>query len=248
MLLNQQKQYKYRQEIERESVALSPELFLRKNKNQTKLLFNSENLSKEGAESSINESLGNLAKLVHFQYPQAIYVRMLRLISNVPDIIFEEESNHKVKAKVKRNPLYRFSLETLSFGKVDLLSFESNKEIHEQDSIFSKNDFSFQNTTCDSIYPSGLADIKLSTKSTHETNNTKILSPLYFNNFFFNAEQLDKIVKIQRFVKATQYKRNFFKMIRMNQYIEHKRNYLRLKRSLAAFDKKYRRNGSKRRK
>lgn len=45
-------------------------------------------------------------------------------------------------------------------------------------------------------------------------------------------------VKLQRRFRGYLVKKSFFKAIRMNQFIEHKRNFMRLKKCIEYFDRK----------
>lgn len=49
---------------------------------------------------------------------------------------------------------------------------------------------------------------------------------------------VEAIVKLQQRFRGYLVKKSFFKAIKMNQYIEHKRNFMRLKRCIENFDKK----------
>lgn len=45
-------------------------------------------------------------------------------------------------------------------------------------------------------------------------------------------EDIKKIVKVQQKIRQIIIKRNFFKVMRMNDYIEHRKNFVSLKKSL----------------
>lgn len=52
------------------------------------------------------------------------------------------------------------------------------------------------------------------------------------------SRHVKAISKLQQRFRAYLVKKSFFKAIKMNQFIEHKRNFMRLKRCIENFDKK----------
>lgn len=52
--------------------------------------------------------------------------------------------------------------------------------------------------------------------------------------------QVEAITKLQRRFRGFLVKRSFFKALRQNIYIEHKKNFLRLKKCIEMFDRKNR--------
>ena len=53
-----------------------------------------------------------------------------------------------------------------------------------------------------------------------------------------DAQQVQAIVKFQKRFKGFLVRKHFFKALSMNRYLEHKRNFIKLKKCLEEFDRK----------
>lgn len=226
--------------------------------------FPSENLSKGSRSSLFSGPLINYAMLVNKNYPHKTYVRFLERIANIKNIIMEEESNGKVNMQVKQNPFRCFSQHVLFPFSTDNLSLLTNNEAVEEYSVFSCVEFSAHDTTMDDIKPFEVVKYKSERKiekrplvkkkeltdkeveaiiqqkmrkldeyntRIEESENKKLL-----RRYGMDKEKLNRLVKLQSFIRRWIYKKKFFQALRMNEYINHKKNYLKLKKSLDVYE------------
>ena len=248
----------------KESYSITDEVFLLNSLKQT--VFMSEHLSKNSQVSALSDQMINYALLVNNQYPTHIYTSFLGRLSKIKNIILEEESNVVINLRVKENPYRCFSRNVLCPVASSDKSTLTNNSVIENSSLLSNLDLSKQETDIDEkeLYQrfkmkltkeieqkplkqeseyseEEISEIIKQKMSKLEDYNSKIElheSKKLVTSYRLDEERLAKLCKLQSFIRRRIYKKKFFEAIRMNEYINHRKNYLRLKKSLEAYEKR----------
>lgn len=205
------------------------------------------------------------SRLISFNYPKQLYIHFLNMIINTPDIIMEEKSAKEVAEEVRVNPRKRFSVPTkYKRGGSVLLIAESIIDCNHIDDNNSETNFSFiiesekEETelsanvrneqpsflTSEPMDPENLTDEQIQKLIESKMNkldkfNTKLQKRdelAIMTKYNLSELDVNKFKRLQIRIKGWFAKRRFFKSLKTNQYIEHKKNFLNLKRCLDKFD------------
>lgn len=247
-----------------EAYALSPSLFQKNKKMRQHGLFLSDTGYRSSVTDNFNDA-PDYTKLINDGYPKKIYARFLNIIINTPNIVIEEDSLKKVAQDVRNDPWKRYSIPTDLHTEFNIESV-TNTNVSPKDppSVNSDTNFSMiigndteilsfkistkneqpSFLTIDHNDPEYLTDnqlqrlIELKMKQLDQFNskleNRDVI--LLTKKYKLDSKRIELIRKLQLRIKFWIIKKKFFKAIRMNQYIEQKRNYLALKKSLTKFE------------
>ena len=225
-----------------EDSCLVPELFINQPKRKKRGRTFSMGLCESRKKVSTKGGMMDLAKLVNCEYPLKTYVQLLKLISTVPNIIMEEMQNKQVSKIVKTNQHRRYSQVI-----IDIQRREVDKHVKVDESINDKykhnrETVSLHTTTSNSILTkndvnsdqkdesiNNLKSVHNSGKASKEQLISENHSKVYGNTEkpVVNPQQRDRKLRKDK-----------LRMEKMNKYIEHQRNYLRLKKNLERYERR----------
>lgn len=267
MLNSKRHQVDVRQLTSTETYGLASCIFTRKPRAKSCWLFKS-GVSYRRDTNAGEHQPKDYTKLINDDHPRSVYAYFLNMIINTPNVVIEESSAREVAIEVKDNPRKRFSIPT-DFNKkysdmeLDVSGFESKGHGNLQsvtafsslamsdddrsmlDMVMKTEDPSF--LTSDPNDPDHLNDEQIkqlveSKMRKLEKFNTKLERKeelALIMRYGIDSQTLDVLKRFQLRIRAWVMKRKFFKAVRMNEYIEHKKNYISLKKCVEKFDQQH---------
>lgn len=206
--------------------------------------------------------------LINNTYPNKTYNHFLNMVINTPDIVLEEKCTKDIAEEVRNNPWKRYSIFT-DFNKKDQKTDKNNSEEavkdtnalsvqttfslildHEVDNKYNKEPKKIEEPsflTSEPIDPEQLTEEQVrclvETKMKNLENfNNKLQKREELNvikRYGLNEKTIEILTRFQKRFRGWILKKKFFQALRMNDYIEHKKNYLALKKSLQRFEKRH---------
>ena len=242
---------------------LDPEIFRKKKKQANFASFQSDICFNKTRVKQVAKTI-DYNKLISFKYPKKVFEKFMDMLIYIPDIITEEDRSCEIVKKIKQDPFLHYSQPSLidkSFSWGEFMQ-ETNLECFNDEEVpIVKPEIPiFKNKLLKSTENSLLTSDMIEFEYTNEEQIKKMVSEKMkkmdlYNSILENSEEwaikrkykltdkdIKKLVKLQQWVKSFIMRKRFIKSIWMNRLIEHKTNYLKLKRCLNHFDKKHKRS------
>ena len=264
MLNNETSNTDFKRSNAPEAYALSSLLFKRERKKQHRNLFMSVTSNNNAVSENINET-PDYTKLINDIYPKKVYAHFLNIVVNTPNIIIEEGNGKNVAKEVKEDPWKRYSTPTalhngnFFINKSEVISKEKNSQDDDSETNLSvvvdkgtcatpmkmstrQEHPSFLTSDINNSEP--LTDEQIKQLIEYKMKNLEKFnrrlenrdSMILIKKYNLSPATIEAIKKLQSRIRGWIMKKRFFKAMRMNQYIEQKRNYLLLKRCLDKFE------------
>lgn len=249
-----------------ETYAVSSSLFQRTRKLRNNNLFISAAVLNKNSVSDFNTT-PDYTKLINDVYPKRIYTNFLNRIINTPNIILEEDNVSEVAREVKDNPWKRYSIPTefhseysrdiienyqIEFKDNNSVEFDTNFSIiigNDAETTITKPGAKNKRPsflTNDYIDTEFLTDEQLQRLIDMKMQKLNVFNAkleyreivLLHKKYGLSRKHMEAIRKFQLRIRAWILKKKFFKVVRMNEYLEHRINYLTLKKCMKRFDSK----------
>ena len=248
----------------KEDFALLRIRFNQKNKGKTTYLHTSH----AGGCQTVVEDFMNIVdyrSLISKTYDRKTYSLFLELITNTNNIIpeaigIDEEVNNVDKDSKKissKNLTDKMSFVMLNSSK-DNEKNESNKnsntKITLNDTVNEQNNHK-DNSQFENIFSTfnnasdinnlneqelkSIIEMKMSRLNKYNSRLENKIAYDLIKKYKLDDKTISSLKKLQGRIRCWVLKRKFFKALRMNQYIEHRKNYLRLKKCMEKFDNRY---------
>lgn len=206
--------------------------------------------------NSITTSEINFERLIFSEYPSRVFKIFIKYVLSVPNIIIEEEAVEKLGQKVQRHPRKCFSVrldrslsETEESREGENASSSSNVVLRDGTSSLGET-MTSQSSQKPSLAPRvGEADLESLTEEQIRSLVEQKMRPLDAFNRKLEARdrkrqppklsesQTSALVRFQRRFRELLIRKNFFKSLRMNDYLENKKSLAQLKKCLDRFQK-----------
>ena len=242
-----------------EQNALDPEIFRKKKKRAEFSSFRSDICHNKTMEEE-PESTIDYNKLVSFKHPKRAYEKFMNILIYMPEIITEEEKSSEMVKKIKQDPLLQYSQPSFvdkSFSVDENIQVTNLECFNDGDLPVAKNELPlFKNSLLKSAETSLLTSEVTEFEYFNDDQIKKMVSEKMkkmdlYNSKLENSKEwaikrkyrltdkdVKKVVRLQKWIKSYILRKKLTKALWMNRMIEHKSNYLKLKRCLEDFDRR----------